>query len=61
MGVTSKTAQQHQNQWFPPRSEHLDGRNPQRPEQHQTEHLTHAEAQFEFLSPQKWKQLSEKK
>ena len=23
--------------------------------------LTHAEAQFEFLSPQKWKQLSENK
>jgi len=38
MGVTSKTAQQHQNQWFPPQSEHLDGRNPQRPEQYQTEH-----------------------
>ncbi|QCE02986.1 hypothetical protein DEO72_LG8g1003 [Vigna unguiculata] len=37
-GVTSTTAQQHQSQWFPPQSEHLDGRNPPRPEQHQTEH-----------------------
>ncbi|QCE03415.1 hypothetical protein DEO72_LG8g1439 [Vigna unguiculata] len=72
MGVTSTTAQQHQSQLVPstirapPRPEHLNGRSstkqstllPQQPFLRRTP--THVEAQFEFLSPQKWKQLSEK-
>jgi len=58
---------------FPPRSDRLDGQSasmvgatPNRASSFHNNPFyakipTHAEAQFEFLSPQKWKQLSEKK